>query len=168
MPKTQSHVCCFYCNSSSRSGKYFFCLFFHWRNMEKLGGLNRTCVVLSKDPKPCMGRSEATWRKGLCKKCFNPFPLQGSGIQRVKNLNSTLNPSKPSWRNPPAVWMLCFIATLPRCPLPPEAPSTFLAFVLTISQMGKGTLRRMWELSEVTDCTPVHQRMEYSQGSFTV
>lgn len=36
----------------------------------------------------------------MCKRCFNPFPLQGSGIQRVKNLNSTLNPSKPSWRNP--------------------------------------------------------------------
>uniref|UniRef100_A0A8C2T4P0 Uncharacterized protein n=1 Tax=Coturnix japonica TaxID=93934 RepID=A0A8C2T4P0_COTJA len=26
------------------------------------------------------------------------------------------------------------------------------------------TLRRMWELSEVTDGTPEHQRMEYSQG----
>uniref|UniRef100_A0A8C5JKM1 Uncharacterized protein n=1 Tax=Junco hyemalis TaxID=40217 RepID=A0A8C5JKM1_JUNHY len=40
--------------------------------------------------------------------------------------------------------------------------------VLTMSQMGKGTLRRRWELSEVTEGTPAHQRMENSQGSFTV
>uniref|UniRef100_A0A8C0U6J5 Uncharacterized protein n=1 Tax=Cyanistes caeruleus TaxID=156563 RepID=A0A8C0U6J5_CYACU len=40
--------------------------------------------------------------------------------------------------------------------------------VLTMSQMGKGTLRRTWELSEVTEGTPAHHRMENSQGSFTV
>uniref|UniRef100_A0A672V7G9 Uncharacterized protein n=1 Tax=Strigops habroptila TaxID=2489341 RepID=A0A672V7G9_STRHB len=47
-------------------------------------------------------------------------------------------------------------------------PSRDHSFILTISQVGKGTLRRTWELSEVTDWTPAHHRMEYSQGSFTV
>lgn len=58
--------------------------------------------------------------------------------------------------------------TPPLPPLLPGVQSTFPGIVLTISQMGKGTLRRTWELSEVTDWTPAHHRMEYSQGSFTV
>lgn len=37
-----------------------------------------------------------------------------------------------------------------------------------MSQMGKGTFWRTWELSEVTEGTPAHHRMENSQGSFTV
>uniref|UniRef100_A0A8B9PMH4 Uncharacterized protein n=1 Tax=Apteryx owenii TaxID=8824 RepID=A0A8B9PMH4_APTOW len=39
-------------------------------------------------------------------------------------------------------------------PSPPGACCAFPGVVLTISQMGEGTLRRTWELSEVTDWTP--------------
>lgn len=72
-----------------------------------------------------------------------------------------LSTRDPKWSlHPPGChWKL---STPPRCPLPPAVPQ------LTMIQSGKGTWDRVWELSEVTEGTPMHHSREKSHGVLTV